>query len=116
MSLELQTIGFNLSLVFFGFYCLSIGYLVFKSTFLSRTIGVLLAIGGLCYLTNSFATFLTPGFAAYLFPYIQLPSLIGEGSLCLSLIVIGVNVHRWKELTRVAGDWGTQLATTSGPS
>jgi len=105
MPLELQLIGFNLALVFFGFYCLSIGYLVFRSTFLPRIVGVLMAIGGLCYLTNSFAYFLAPGFAASLFPYIQVPSLIGEGSLTLSLIVIGVNVQRWKERASAAGDW-----------
>jgi len=105
MPLELQLIGFNLALVFFGFYCLSIGYLVFRSTFLPRIVGVLMAIGGLCYLTNSFAYFLAPGFAASLFPYIQVPSLIGEGSLTLSLIVIGVNVQRWKEQASAADDW-----------
>src|SRR5437867_6485277 len=60
---------------------------------------------GLCYLTNSFAYFLAPGFAASLFPYIQVPSLIGEGSLTLSLIVIGVNVQRWKERASAADDW-----------
>src|SRR2546422_4830453 len=100
MPLELQLIGFNLSLVFFGLYCVSIGYLVFRSTFLPRIVGVLMAIGGLAYLSNSFAYFLSPGFAASLFPYVQLPSLIGEGSLTLSLIVIGVNVLRWKEQGR----------------
>src|SRR5437773_12109285 len=51
----------------------------------------------LCYLTNSFAYFLARGFAASLCPYIQVPSLIGEGSLTLSLIVIRVNVQRWQE-------------------
>jgi Domain of unknown function (DUF4386) len=62
-----------------------------------RTVGVLLAIGGLCYLIYSFAAFLAPGFAAHLVPYIQLPSLVGEGSLCLWLLVMGVNVSRWEK-------------------
>ena len=105
MPLELELIGFNLALVFFGFYCLSIGYLVFRSAFLPPIVGVLMAMGGLCYLSNRFAYFLAPRFAANLFPFIQLPSLIGEGSLTLSLIVIGVNVQRWKEQTSAAGDW-----------
>jgi hypothetical protein len=96
MNLDLQAISFNIALVFFGFYCLSIGYIVVRSTFLPRVVGVLMAIGGLCYLTNSFASFLSPSFAARLFPYIQLPSGIAELSLTLSLLVIGVNVQRWK--------------------
>jgi hypothetical protein len=100
--LQLSAIGFNVALVFFGFYGVSIGYLVFRSTFLPRTVGVLMAIGGLCYLTNSFANFLAPEFAAHLFPYIQVPSLVGEGSLCLCLIVIGVNVSRWEKQASAA--------------
>ena len=84
--------------VFFGFYGLAIGYLVFKSTFLPRAIGVLLAIGASCYMTYSFAIFLAPGFASHLVPYIQVPSLIGEGSFCIWLLLAGVNVRRWKEL------------------
>jgi Domain of unknown function (DUF4386) len=97
LPLELVAMGYNVSSVFFGLYCISIGYLVFRSTFLPRTIGVLLAIAGLCYLTNGFANFLAPEFASHLFPYIQLPSLVGEGSLTLWLIVMGVNVPKSEE-------------------
>jgi hypothetical protein len=57
---------------------------------------VLLAIGALCYLTYSFADFLAPGFAAQLVPYIQVPSGVAELSLCLWLLVRGVNVSRWE--------------------
>jgi hypothetical protein len=97
LPVGLRTISYNISGVFFGFYGLIIGYLVFKSTFLPRVIGVLLAIGALCYLTYSFASFLAPGFAAHLVPYIQLPSLVGEGSFSLWLLIVGVNVRRWTE-------------------
>ena len=97
MSLKLQAVGFSISLVFFGFYCLLTGYLVFRSTFLPLLLGVLLAIGGLCYLTNSFAYFLWPELASRLFPAILVPSGIAELSLSLWLISIGVNVQRWKE-------------------
>jgi hypothetical protein len=101
--LGLQSIGYNIQQVIYAFFLLSAGYLVFRSTFLPRVVGVLLAIGALAYLTYSFATFLSPGFAAHLVPYIQLPSLVGEGSLCLWLLAIGVNVQRWKEQARTAG-------------
>jgi hypothetical protein len=102
MSLVLHAIGFNLALVFFAFYDLLIGYLIFKSTFLPRIVGVLMVIGGLCYLANSFATFLSPGFAAHLVPYIQLPSGVAELSLCLWLLIAGVNVPSWKQAAGAA--------------
>jgi len=44
-----------------------------------------------------FASFLSPDFAAHLVPYIQLPSLVGEGSLCLTLLAGAINVPRWME-------------------
>jgi hypothetical protein len=92
-SLELQAIGFNICLVFFGCYCLSIGYLIFRSTFLPRLLGVLLVIGGLCYLMYSFASFIAPAFASGLVPYIQLPSGIAEVSLTLWLLIAGLKFH-----------------------
>ena len=94
--LRLQTFGYDIQQVIYAGYLLAAGYLVFRSTFLPRVIGVLLAIGALSYLIYSFASFISPEFAARLVPYIQLPSLVGEGSLCLVLLVIGVNVQRWK--------------------
>ena len=97
MFLELQAIGFNVAIVFFAFYDLLIGYLIFRSSFLPRMIGLLIVIGGLCYLTNSFATFLSPGFASLLVPYIQVPSGVAELAFCLWLLMIGVNVPRWQQ-------------------
>ena len=71
-------------------------YLIYKSTFLPRFIGVLLAIEGLGYLVNSFALFLTPALQPRIFPYFA-PTAIAEIALCLWLIVRGVNVQRWTE-------------------
>lgn len=79
-------------LVFFGFYCLLIGYLIFRSTFLPGILGVLMVFAGLGWLT-----FLSPPLANYLSPYIFIPGLLGEGALTLWLLVMGVNVQRWKE-------------------
>ncbi len=79
-------------LVFFGFYCLLIGYLIFRSTFLPRILGVLMAFGGLGWLT-----FLSLPLAKYLSPYNLAPGIFGEGVLTLWLLVMGVNEQRWKE-------------------
>jgi hypothetical protein len=98
LSLKLHDIGFGIGLIFFGFTCLVNGYLIFKSGYLPRTIGVLIQIAGLCYLTNSFALLLAPQFAHIIFPAILLPAFIGELSFCLWLIVKGVNVQKWNKL------------------
>jgi hypothetical protein len=97
LSLKLHDIGFGIGLIFFGFTCLVNGYLIFKSGYLPRTIGVLIQITGLCYLTNSFALLLVPKFAHSIFPAILVPAFIGELSFCLWLIVKGVNVPKWNK-------------------
>ncbi len=94
LSVRLFALGFNVALVFFGLDCLVIGWLILRSTFLPRFLGMMMAVAGLCYLTNSFADFLFPALA--LSPYILLPSFLAELALCLWLIVIGVNTEKWK--------------------
>src|SRR5438445_7567433 len=98
----LSGIGYSIAQVFFTFDLLTIGYLVLRSTFLPRVIGVLLAIAGLAYLIYSFANLLAPGFAGNLVPWIQLPSLLGEGSFCLWLLIVGLNAQRWNERANAA--------------
>jgi hypothetical protein len=89
--------AYNISLVFFGFYCLLIGYLIFRSTYLPRILGVLMGFAGLGWLT-----FLSPPLAKYLYPYILAPGIFGEGSLTLWLLVMGVNAQRWNEQASAA--------------
>ena len=79
------------SLVFFGPYCLLLGYLIFRSTFLPRILGVLIAFAGLGWLI-----FLTP-LANHLSTYLKVLGFLAELSLMLWLIVKGVNEQRWKE-------------------
>ena len=79
-------------LVLFGVYCLLIGYLVYRSTFLPRFLGVLMMFGGLGWLT-----FISPQLASSLSPYNFVPGMIGEGTLTLWLLIMGVNVGQRNE-------------------
>ena len=96
MSLKLHARGYNISGVFFGIYMLLLGYLIFRSGFLPRILGVLMAVGGLSYLTDSFAIFLLPMLVARL-PDIGIIGGIAELALCLWLLAMGVNVPKWAE-------------------
>lgn len=101
--LNVHAQGSNIVMVAFGCHVILIGSLIFRSTFLPRMLGVWLAIAGVCYLTNSFANFLAPEFAAHLSPYILIPGVV-EIVLPLWLFVRGVNAERWKEQASAAGE------------
>jgi hypothetical protein len=94
LFLKLYNLGYGISLVFFGFFMLVSGYLIFRSTFLPRALGVMFSIGGLAALT-----FLAPAFGAAHLSWILLFD-IGEALLPLWLLVKGVNAERWKEQAR----------------
>jgi hypothetical protein len=84
------------SLVFFGPYCLLLGYLIFRSTFLPRILGVLMALAGLGWLI-----FRSP-LGVHLSTYLQVLGFLAEMSLMLWLLVKGVNVQRWKQQASAA--------------
>jgi hypothetical protein len=84
-------------LVFFGCYCLLIGYLILRSTFLPRVLGVLMAFGGLGWLT-----FVSPALSSYLSPYNMAPGVLGESALTVWLLAMGVNAQRWYEQAHAA--------------
>src|SRR5438132_2851974 len=101
VSLKLHDYGFGIDLVFFGFACLVYGYLLFRSGYFPRTLGILMAIAGLSYLANSFTLILAPAYIGRIF-LILVFALLGELSLCLWLMVKGVNVPKWSEKARLA--------------
>jgi Domain of unknown function (DUF4386) len=102
LFLKLRAQVDTISLVLFGTYNIMTGYLIVRSTFLPRILGVLLALAGFCYQINNFANFLAPDFAAHLLPWILIP---GAAELLLAawLLVVGVNVQRWQEQACAAG-------------
>jgi len=91
LSLRMYEQGFSVSMVFFGVQCVTIGFLIVRSTILPRILGWLLAIGGSSYVISSFANFLSPPLGAWLSPWIAPAAIVGEGSLCLWLLAKGVN-------------------------
>jgi len=101
LSLALHEHGFGIGLIFFGVSCIVTGYLMFRSEYFPKALGVLQAIAGVSYLINSFAQILNPSLAGKMFPAIVLPAFIGELATCVWLIVKGVNVSKWNERVRM---------------
>jgi len=96
--LKLNAYAFDVDLVFFGLWCVLTGYLILRSTFLPRILGVLLAIDGVGWMI-----YMYPPLAYHLFPFIAGASALAELPLQLWLIVMGVNPQRWKEQASAAG-------------
>jgi hypothetical protein len=82
----------GMALAFFGFSTFLNGWLVIRSTFLPRFLGVLSVIGGLGWLT-----FLYPPLGNQLFIYVVLVALVGSLAQILWLLIKGVNVEKWNE-------------------
>jgi Domain of unknown function (DUF4386) len=78
--------GYGWSLVPFGAHCVLVGWLVWKSKFLPKTLGVLMALAGAAYLM-----FLSPQTGARLFfPWLAICGVMGEGSLTLWFLFLGI--------------------------
>ena len=99
LSLKSHGYGFGVSLIFFGCFCVVIGQLIFRSGYLPKTIGILMQITGFCYLASNFSMILAPSFANRFFLPMMLTAFVGEASLCLWLLIKGVNLEKWKYKT-----------------
>jgi hypothetical protein len=80
------------NLVFFGVYCLLLGWLVYRSRFMPKALAALLALAGLGWLV-----YLSPPLASSLYPWVLAPGIVGEGALTLWLLAVGVDSERWLE-------------------
>jgi hypothetical protein len=95
--LSLHLPGYCVSLAFFGFYCTLLGYLTFRSSYFPKYVGVLLLAGGPCYVINSCMVLLAPAFWATVPFDITDISGVAELVLTLWLLVVGVDLPKWKQ-------------------
>ena len=96
VALRLHGHGFAIGLLFFGLTCLAEGYLIRRSGFLPRWLGIGMQVAGACYLVNSFALILSPPLAARLFPLVLLPPFLAELAFASWLLLKGVDVAKWR--------------------
>ena len=96
LSLQAHGRGFSIGLLFFGCVCLVLGYLIFRSGYFPKLLGVLMQIAGLGYLVDGFALVLSPAFHSMIFPFSLVPAFVAEGAWCVWLLVKGVNLEKWQ--------------------
>ena len=94
-SLMVHAFGYHIALVFFGFYCILLGTLIFRSGFLPKVLGSLMGIAGLCYLVNSFGAILAVDAVMNFGPAILLPALVAELSLASWMLIKGIDIEKW---------------------
>ncbi|HEX7808864.1 MAG TPA: DUF4386 domain-containing protein [Thermoanaerobaculia bacterium] len=99
LSLAAYSSGLLVSKIFWGLWLLPFGYLVYKSGFLPRILGVFLMAGCIGYLIGFVGGVLFPGYNETAFAgYVSLPATIGEIGTCLWLLIVGIRVQRDKKL------------------
>lgn len=96
VAIRTHDYGFAFGLIYFGVECVVIGYLIVRSWYFPKALGVMMQIAGLCYVINSFALLLYPPIGTRLFPFILLPPFVAELSVALWLLVKGVDVRKWQ--------------------
>ena len=93
LLLDSQHYGILIAQIFFGLWLVPLGYLAYKSSgMFSKWLGVVLIVGGVCYLVDLLAAFLVPDFGQQIHAYVVIPSAIAEISMVLYLLVKGVRL------------------------
>jgi hypothetical protein len=93
LFLALHNLGVSIAGMFWGLWLFPMGYLVLKSGFLPRILGILLIIGCFGYLIDSFAAFLLPNSEVN----VAILTFWGEVLLPLWLVIKGVNLGQWNK-------------------
>jgi hypothetical protein len=90
LQLAMHERGLAVAHIFWGLWLLPLGWLVFRSGFLPRWLGVLLLIAGAGYLFDFFTSTLFPFVGVTVTPF----TFVGELLLPLWLLIRGVDVSR----------------------
>jgi hypothetical protein len=94
LLLDTQHYGLLIAQIFFGLWLVPLGYLAYKSAgWFPKWLGVLLVVGGVCYLVDMLALFLVPDFGQKIHLFVVIPSAIAEISMVVYLLVIGVRTQ-----------------------
>jgi hypothetical protein len=92
LLLRINDNGAAIALAFFGFSTVLQGWLIYKSGFLPRWLGIIGIIGGFGWLT-----FLSPPLGMRVFTYVAVYALLGLLATIGWLLTVGIDEQRWRE-------------------
>jgi len=96
LFLDSYNYGYTIGIVFFTLHTFTLAYLIFKSGYFPKILGVLFVVAAFGYLIDSFSHVLIPGYKTGP-AYIALPIAIAEIAFPLWLLIKGVNVEGWEK-------------------
>jgi Domain of unknown function (DUF4386) len=94
LLLEIHHYGFLVAQIFFGLWLVPLGYLAYKSQMFPKALGVMLIVGGACYLVGMLAVFLVPDYGEKINVFVTIPSTIAEVSMLGYLLAFGVKTPK----------------------
>ncbi len=97
LFLDLHGLGYLIAEIFFGLWLLPLGYLVFRSGFLPKALGVLLTVGAASYLGDVVVSLLVPGASEALSLLLAAPAAVAELAFLTWLSVMGTKPTRRNE-------------------
>ena len=91
---NIHTKGYYVNQIFFGMYLFPLGYMIVKSAIVPKIIGAFLIVGFIGDMIDFVVYFLFPNVESVLLDNVTIPADIGEISLCLWLLVMGVRSQK----------------------
>ena len=94
LLIDAQHYGLLIASIFMGLWLVPLGYLAYKSGLFPKALGVVLIVGGACYIVDMLAAFLVPDLGRAIHGYDTIPSVVAEVSMLVYLLVVGVKAPR----------------------
>jgi hypothetical protein len=101
LLLDIHHYGFLIAQIFFGLWLVPLGYLAYRSAMFPKTLGIMLVVGGACYLVGLLAVFLVPDLGEKINTFVTIPSAVAEISMVLYLLAVGVKTPKQNRDERV---------------
>ena len=102
LLIDAQHYGLLIASIFMGLWLVPLGYLAYRSGWFPKALGVVLIVGGACYIVDMLAAFLTPDLGRAIHGYVAILPTVAEISMLVYLLVAGVRVPKPDELVPVA--------------